>query len=791
MVDGTTIRYDSDGAGTWAALTGSFTKPGGAVLIRFREALLSLYWTTDAAVQRIATLGPPVGTIRDAGFPKGLDMSVVEVPAGVVLPTGRQLSYRNSWAYADENEQEVAGADSEPEIVINTSGGTVDITLTITIPDGMTAGDFLDLWRTLHILNPGPPGDTYFRVLRHEVTAGEVTAGVVVLADTTDEAFLDFAVQLVTNPEVEGPDQEDSEPPLSKDMELFRSRMWFVHGRREHFVEFQFLDVAGITDGVDTLSFTDGATTLVYTFAAVESVALQNFQRFTGGTLAANVRDTMKSLVRVINRDTTNSLFYAYYISGTEDAPGKVRIRRRDYTDTAISLTQPSGAAGGNFQPALPSAGTTFSTIAEGDFPNRLSYSKFEQPDSVPRTNNFDVDTGRSAIVRILALRDSLIILTERGVWRLSGDTDQDFQLRQLDPSTRIRAPESAVVLNNAVYAYTSQGVVRITENGVGIVSRPIEFELNKVLEVPDFDTQMFGVSYEEERQYWLFAPLSPTETFPTVAWVHNFITEAWVQRVKSCTHGWVLKEGDRMYLAHAEDPYALKERKSFDQTRQTDFSDEEVDVTIDVVSTGASVDDPNETVTVLDITYTYTTVELTDGFFIQQAATSAEGRVFAVTALGGTSYRLTLDRLDTRFVVAAGTVLLNIPSEIAWAPESMGDVSISKQYSRAQIYFDADHGVRHFIGFASDLIPGEEFLSKPIITEDFGWGLGGWGPSPWGDEGQLPSSIVRSTIPVRYQRCRAVTVFYRHLLANASFIINQMALQARVVSERTVRTPR
>jgi hypothetical protein len=120
-----------------------------------------------------------------------------------------------------------------------------------------------------------------------------------------------------------------------------------------------------------------------------------------------------------------------------------------------------------------------------------------------------------------------------------------------------------------------------------------------------------------------------------------------------------------------------------------------------------------------------------------------------------------------------------------------MGDVSISKQFSRAQIYFNEDRGVRHRIGFSSDLLAGENFLSDSIFTDGFGWGIGGWSNNPWGDEGIRPSSVVRSVVPVPFQRCRALTVRYRHQEARASFIINQMALQARVVSERTVRNPR
>jgi hypothetical protein len=181
----------------------------------------------------------------------------------------------------------------------------------------------------------------------------------------------------------------------------------------------------------------------------------------------------------------------------------------------------------------------------------------------------------------------------------------------------------------------------------------------------------------------------------------------------------------------------------------------------------------------------------MTEGFFVVQVANSAQARVFAVEELTATTFRLTLDRLEDFFTVAAATVEIGIPSEVAWSDEAMGDVSIQKQFSRAQIYFNEDRAVRHRIGFSSDLLSGEVFLDSSIFTSGFGWGIGEFGGPPWGDFGIRPSSIVRTLVPRDFQRCRALTVRYRHREARASFIINQMALQARVVSERTVRTPR
>lgn len=784
--DAGTLLYDSDGAGTFLAVTGgSFSAPTGAVRSRFREALLALFFTTETGVQRLATL---TGTVREAGLQRGLDIQLSLInPAAGWLPADRQVGYRVVYTRDDENAQEIAGRDSTREVLVNPSGGTQDdVRLVTTIPDRIIAGDFISIYRSEASGSATTNPLENDRLVRKLALSGaDIAAGTYTYDDTLDEDFLDFSEPLVTNPDEQGPAQENSQPPRALDIANYKQVTFYANTRREHTVELQFIETAGITTGVDTLTITDGSTTRTYNFSAVEAIGSQDFELFSTGNLGQDVRDTMKSLVRVVNRDSGQSVWYAYYVSQFEDAPGKIIVQRRDYADTPLSITA-TAAAGPNFQPALPTSGTSVSSD-NGAQANRLEYSKQEQPDSVPRANHFDVGSERDAIVRILNLRDSLMIMTERKVFRLSGEDDASFNITELDPSTRIRAAESAVVLNNAVYMYSSQGVVRISEDGVAIISRRIEFELNKVIEISDFDTLTFGIAYEEERQYWLCTPFDTTDTFPTRAWVYNYVSQQqpWVQRLKPVSHGIVLKEGDRLFLSHAEDDYVLKERKSF-ETDESDFIDETIDITIDAVA--LTVDADGNIVSLLDITYTYTTVELDVGFLVEQAA--LEGRILSFTALGGTSYQVTLDR-ESSWSVAAATVSLGIPSLVGWAPETAGDPSLLKQFSRIQIFFQRDRSVLNRVGFVSDLVGGTGTFTESFNNGEFGFGLGLFGTCPWGDEGLLPSSVVRVVVPRPLQKCRALTVFYEHKLAKASFLIDQLAIQTRTISERTDRGPR
>ena len=98
---------------------------------------------------------------------------------------------------------------------------------------------------------------------------------------------------------------------------------------------------------------------------------------------------------------------------------------------------------------------------------------------------------------------------------------------------------------------------------------------------------------------------------------------------------------------------------------------------------------------------------------------------------------------------------------------------------------------MRNRVGFVSDVVGGSPTFTRTFSNGTFGWGLGAWGVCPWGDDGLLPSSIVRVVVPRPLQKCRGLTIFYEHKLAKASFLIDQIAIQTRTISERTDRGPR
>lgn len=223
-----------------------------------------------------------------------------------------------------------------------------------------------------------------------------------------------------------------------------------------------------------------------------------------------------------------------------------------------------------------PLSGFAYRTTAASDnnqAPNRIYYSKTSQPEAVPIVNYIDVGSKDKQILRILALRDNLFVLKQDGVYIVTGPSAPNFSVRLLDNSAILIAPDSAVVLNNLIYALTSQGVVSISETGVSIISRQIEDQIKKVTTFAySYATTSFGVAYESDRSYLLWLPTNKTDTVANQCFRYNSITNNWTRWTKTNTCGIVNPGDDRMYLGKGDGRnFIEQERKN--GTRQ-DYSD-------------------------------------------------------------------------------------------------------------------------------------------------------------------------------------------------------------------------
>jgi hypothetical protein len=125
------------------------------------------------------------------------------------------------------------------------------------------------------------------------------------------------------------------------------------------------------------------------------------------------------------------------------------------------------------------------------------------------------------------------------------------------------------------------------------------------------------------------------------------------------------------------------------------------------------------------------------------------------------------LDELP--FILGPVTLFSAIPCEIEWTPDSVGDVSLMKQFREATIMFDQFNFSNGIFSFRSDLSDNYE------DSNFFGEGTGCFGCDEYGEttyggnSNQIPH---RTLVPRNKQRCRFINLRFLHDAAREKFIV-------------------
>lgn len=273
------------------------------------------------------------------------------------------------------------------------------------------------------------------------------------------------------------------------------------------------------------------------------------------------IDDTARSLAKVVS-DNTGEMVTAYYISGPSDVPGKLNFEAKLITTGVFTITSSDAAMGALFSPDITSAQSS----TNEEKVNRLYYSKTNQPEAVPIVNYFDIGPQDRPIHRIIGLRDSLFVLKEEGIYRVTGDSPTNFQWTLFDSSSNIIAPDTAVVLNNQIYCFTKQGITTISETGVSIISTPIDNIMRQVSspKYTAFSYASFGVAYEADYSYLIFLPKNPTDTTGTVCYRFNTVTKTWTTFTKTGdARSGIVGNNRKLYLGPVDTNLIEVERKN------------------------------------------------------------------------------------------------------------------------------------------------------------------------------------------------------------------------------------
>lgn len=457
---------------------------------------------------------------------------------------------------------------------------------------------------------------------------------------------------------------------------------------------------------------------------------------YTDGTPAQNIQDTANSLVRIINRNTTNTTVYAYYLSGPDDLPGEILIEERAIGGSAFYLLASANSTA--YNPALPTSGTTVASEND-DFQNGLSISKTQKGEAVPLTSVRRVGSANTAIRRIKKLRNTLFIFKEReGIYRMTGTAPDNFQIDLFDSSAKLYAPDSVDIVNNQIWCLCDQGITVVTETGVSVVSRPIEdLILDQFgLALTAVKYYSFGVGYETDRQYILYTVSTSADTVPSQAFVFNIFTQAYTRWPESKSTGKVSLVDDKLYLGDGTTYYLEQERKN---RNYTDYVDYGVANTISSYSSKTVVIPSTNEIAVGDLLYQSASIQslITD---VQPGQVTVQDTI--------------------TWSVGACTVYKGIACQLEYSAATAGNPGELHQFPEISMLFRAARFYSATLSFATDA--SGYFEDVTLYGARTGlWGLFPWGSAAWG--GTATTIPIRTLVPLEKQRGSLMRVRFTH----------------------------
>lgn len=766
-------------AGAPKALDLKGTVTGSTGFFNFNSALATTgdTHTTTIVTNLASTTGVLVGMyVTGSGF--NLNTTVVSVDSAtqvtlsqattstlvatpVTFSNGSSVAYRLVWGYKDANKNLIIGAPSQRAVVTNITGHGTNVSLTLTIPATITTNWFFQVYRSPQsVATSIEPNDECQLVYEAAPTAGEIIAKSITFTDSTPDALR--GASLYTDPSQEGILQANEQPPLCEDFTLFRGCILYANTTQKQNINLTLLAVSGSSGVASGDTITIGATTYLADTAENPAASPPKFQVVTTGTPAQNITDTANSLVRVINQASVNTQYYAYYISAVSDLPGRMLLEAKVHNQAAFALT--ASAHGSAYSPTLPTSGTTIITVAE-NLKNGIYVSKQNVPEAVPLTNVFYAGSAAFEIKRIIALRDSVFIFKDDGIFRMLGQTPDNFYIDLFDNTSELLATESAVNLNNTIYALTNQGVISASETGISVVSRAIEGDLLTIFgaDLDAVKNLSYGISYQSDRKYILGIISATGDITPTQQYVYNLFTNSWTRWTLAKNTGLVRPSNNKLYLSPVDANRINEERKNYNFT---DFVDTSFDATL--VSYSGNV------VTLSSVTG----IEVGDLLY----ETSLKNSVITVVD-PGTNTVTVADLV----IWVPGAVLIEkaINCVVQLQPQTGDNPQDLKQFSELELFFRRARFTSATLSFFSDLSQNIDSLPINGVGTN-SWGLFPWGSTPWG--GITQAIPIRTYVPLQKQRCSQLNIKLTHRVAYGDFILDGINLKIRVLSERTTR---
>lgn len=182
-------------------------------------------------------------------------------------------------------------------------------------------------------------------------------------------------------------------------------------------------------------------------------------------------------------------------------------------TATTFTFTEGSGAAGPSAAVAVTLVGApdAIKYSAADDEPNAFAYSKIREMEAFPLRNRGTVGEKGVEVGAVSFLRDSVVVWTYQGVYRLTGDSPDTFAATLLDPTAKLVSPNSVVQMGQSAIGWTTNGVIQIDESGWRVLSDDITPTLEALTNsrLPELRQKAFAIAVESDKVYELWYPTS------------------------------------------------------------------------------------------------------------------------------------------------------------------------------------------------------------------------------------------------------------------------------------------
>lgn len=586
------------------------------------------------------------------------------------LPAANSVAYRAVWGRLDSEGHPIFGEPSGRVVATApVSGGPYSPVVTITPPAEATStnGYFIRLYRTASVLPGVDPGDMMFLVYERALTA-------------TDDANIDFTITdvdsigggepLFINGDRGGQGNNRNRPPIAHDLTTYANRMWLGNTQDRQRVELRIIAPAP-----------SGGARL---WVGSESYLM--FGDLTGGTVSQEIEAQARRVVLDINESST--AYAAYYTSGVYDPPGKFVIERVGLADAAFTVqTKSSGGVPNAVWGAtlVPNLFSPYSSVAN-IYKNRVQHSVEGLFYAFPLSNTLSVGNEESAVMRIQALRDSLFVFKEDGLWKITGRGP--FYVEQINATCRLIAPDSLAVVDNTIFALTDSGVVAVSESGVETISIPVDDVFKALTTVALSQTSAYTRAIAREAntelKVYFAVPTDEDSEYADQIFEWNVATETWWRRPYGFPAGYTDRFGRLVLAPYNEDPdQAVRVERSTGGAADyvTDLYNSEGSQTAEVLA-----------LTSRGVLVSNTLVIHAGQVLVDPSDETRTAGILEVVPKTGGFWELVLNRPTTFSVDEEPDLRLGVQVDIEWNTEVGSSPTVMKQWTQTSVLFQERH---------------------------------------------------------------------------------------------------